>query len=105
MSISRSTYSAKFIDDEMKIINKTKESLSQQINKIIIDLKKSLSLWKDFITAHGRAVVTLTQVDTKLIELELLDKTDNNTGEDSARGMQDLGNLQVPNEKILNVTF
>lgn len=62
---------------------------------ILIVLKKSLTLWKDFINAHGRAVVTLTQVDTKLIQLELLEKGDN-ADEGSARVMEkDLGNLQV----------
>lgn len=67
----------------------------EKINSILVVLKKSLTLWKDFINAHGRAVVTLTQVDTKLIELELLDKTDN-SDEGSARVMEkDLGNLQV----------
>jgi len=63
---------------------------------ILIALKKSFILWKDFINAHGRAVVTLTQVNTKLIQLELLEKGDN-TDEGSARVMEkDLGNLQVP---------
>lgn len=67
----------------------------EKINSILVVLKKSLTLWKDFINAHGRAVVTLTQVDTKLIELELLDKSDN-ADEGSARVMEkDLGNLQV----------
>lgn len=67
----------------------------EKIDSILFILKKSLTLWKDFINAHGRAVVTLTQVDTKLIELELLDKTDN-TDEGNARVMEkDLGNLQV----------
>jgi len=62
---------------------------------ILIILKKSLTLWKDFINAHGRAVVTLTQVDTKLIQLELLDKSDNGE-EGNARVMEkNLGNLQV----------
>jgi len=62
---------------------------------ILIVLKKSLTLWKDFINAHGRAVVTLTQVDTKLIQLELLDKSDNDN-EGNARVMEkNLGNLQV----------
>jgi len=62
---------------------------------ILIVLKKSLTLWKDFINAHGRAVVTLTQVDTKLIQLELLDKSDNDD-EGNVRVMEkNLGNLQV----------
>lgn len=95
VSISRSTYTAKFVDDEMEIINKNRENLLQQINSILNALKKSLTLWKDFINAHGRAVVTLTQIDTKLIELELLEKIDN-TDEKSAHFMEkDLGNLQV----------
>lgn len=39
--------------------------------------------------------MTLTQVDTKLIELELLDKVDN-TEEENARVIEkDLSNLQV----------
>lgn len=68
----------------------------EQIDMILIVLKKSLTLWKDFINAHGRAVVTLTQVDTKLIQLELLEKGDN-SDEGSAHVMEkDLGNLQVP---------
>lgn len=95
VSISRSTYTAKFIDNEVEVINKTRKSLLQQIDPILISLKKSLTIWKDFINAHGRAVVTLTQVDTKLIQLELLDKVDN-TNEGSARVMEkDLGSLQV----------
>lgn len=95
MSSSRSTYTADFVDDEMKNINENRELSSQKFNSILVDLKKLSTLWKDFINAHGRAVITLTQVDTKLTQLELLDKTDN-TGEENARGMEkDLGNLQV----------
>lgn len=95
VSISRSTYTAKFVDEEIEIFNKNIEHLLQQITSILTVLKKSLTLWKDFINAHGRAVVTLTQVDTKLIQLELLDKVDN-IDEESARVMEkDLGNLQV----------
>jgi hypothetical protein len=52
-------------------------------------------LWKDFINAHGRAVVTLTQVDTKLIQLELLDKSDNTDDENARVTEKYLGNLQV----------
>ncbi|XP_026810785.1 uncharacterized protein LOC113552228 [Rhopalosiphum maidis] len=95
VSISRSTYTAKFIDEEIEIISKKRESLLEQIDMILIILKKSLTLWKDFINAHGRAVVTLTQVDTKLIQLELLDKSDNGE-EGNARVMEkNLGNLQI----------
>jgi len=96
VSISRSTYFAKFIDEEIEIISRNRNSLLEQIDMILIALKKSLTLWKDFVNAHGRAVVTLTQVDTKLIQLELLEKSDN-ADEGSARIMEkDLGNLQVP---------
>lgn len=96
MSISRSTYFAKFIDEEIEKISRNQNSLLEQIDMILIALKKSLTLWKDFINAHGRAVVTLTQVDTKLIQLELLEKGDR-ADEGSARVMEkDLGNLQVP---------
>lgn len=95
VSKSRSAYTAKFIDDEIEIIIKNKDSLLQQINSLIVVLKKSLTLWKDFINAHGRAVVTLTQIDTKLTQLELLDITDN-IDEENVREMgKDLGNLQV----------
>lgn len=81
----------------MDILSKNRESLLQHIDSILVVLRKSLTLWKDFINAHGRAVVTLTQVDTKLIQLELLDKADN-VDEGNARVMEkDLGNLQVNN--------
>lgn len=81
----------------MDILSKSRESLLQHIDSILVVLRKSLTLWKDFINAHGRAVVTLTQVDTKLIQLELLDKADN-VDEGNARVMEkDLGNLQVNN--------
>lgn len=83
----------------MDILNKNRETLLQQIDLILVFLRKSLTLWKDFINAHGRAVVTLTQVDTKLIQLELLDKADN-VEEGNARVMEkDLGNLQVNNKQ------
>lgn len=86
----------------MEMLSKNKETLLQQIESILIILKKSLTLWKDFINAHGRAVVTLTQVDTKLIQLELLDKVDN-TDDGSARLMEnELGNLQVQLYNILH---
>uniref|UniRef100_A0A2H8TRL4 Nesprin-1 n=1 Tax=Melanaphis sacchari TaxID=742174 RepID=A0A2H8TRL4_9HEMI len=95
VSISRSTYTAKFIDEEIEIISKKRESLLEQINMILIVLKKSLTLWKDFINAHGRAVVTLTQVDTKLIQLELLDKSDNDDEGNIHVMEKNLGNLQI----------
>lgn len=69
--------------------------LSQKINSILVVLKKSLALWKDFINAHGRAVVTLTQVDTKLIQLELLEKADSDDKGNTRLMEKDLGNLQV----------
>lgn len=94
-------YTAKFIDNEMEMVSKNRETLLQQIESILTVLKKSLILWKDFINAHGRAVVTLTQVDTKLIQLELLDKVDNGN-DGSARLMEkDLGNLQVQTYNII----
>lgn len=95
MSISRSTYSAKFVDNEMETVKKNKDNVLLQIDSILVVLKKSLTLWKDFINAHGRAVVTLTQVDTKLIQLELLDKTDNIDQGNTNVMEKDLGNLQV----------
>lgn len=95
VSISRATYTARFIDEEIEMIKKEREFSLEQIKSQLSILKKSLTLWKDFINAHGRAVVTLTQVDTKLIQLELLDKADN-TDDGNARIMEkDLGNLQV----------
>lgn len=71
--------------------------MSQKINSILVALKKSLALWKDFINAHGRAVVTLTQVDTKLIQLELLEKADSDDKGNTRLMEKDLGNLQVYN--------
>lgn len=86
----------------MEMLSKNRDILLQQIDSILTVLKKSLTLWKDFINAHGRAVVTLTQVDTKLIQLELLDKVDN-TDDGSARLMEnDLGNLQVQVYNIIH---
>lgn len=92
---SRSKYTAKFIDDEIEIIRKNKDALLHQINSLNIVLKNSLTLWKDFINAHGRAVVTLTQVDTKLTQLELLDKVDNIDEVNTCEMGKDLGNLHV----------
>lgn len=94
-------YTAKFIDNEMEMLSKNRETLLQQIESILTVLKKSLILWKDFINAHGRAVVTLTQVDTKLIQLELLDKVDNGNDECARLMEKDLGNLQVQAYNII----
>lgn len=93
--MSRSSYTAKFIDEEVKTIKNKKEFTLEQIHTQLTILKKSLALWKDFINAHGRAVVTLTQVDTKLIQLELLDKSDNIDDGNARVTEKDLGNLQV----------
>lgn len=95
VSKSRSTFTAKFIDNEIEIICKNKDTLLQQINSLNTVLKKSLTLWKDFINAHGKAVVTLTQVDTKLTQLELLDTTDNIDDGNVREIGKDLGDLQV----------
>lgn len=95
VSKSRSTYTAKFVDDEVEILKKNRENLLQQITLILTSLKTSLALWEDFTNAHGRAVVTLTQIDTKLIQLEMLDKVDNADEESADMMEKDLGNLQV----------
>jgi len=96
MSMSRSKYTAKFVDDEVEKLVVKNEDLMRQIDSILVVLKKSSMLWKDFINAHGRAVVTLTQVDTKLTQLELLDRPDDVIEKPSAqKTAKDLGNLQV----------
>jgi len=95
VSLSRSSYTAKFIDEEIEIIKNKREFTLEQVNTQLAILKKSLMLWKDFINAHGRAVVTLTQVDTKLIQLELLDKSDNTDDENARVTEKYLGNLQI----------
>lgn len=88
--MSRSACTATFIDEELAVLGERKDASLRSADATLTVLRKSSALWKDFVNAHGRAVVTLAQVDAKLVQLELLGNADGDRAPDN-----DLGSLQV----------
>lgn len=94
VSVSRSACTATFVDQELAALGERKDAALRSADAALTVLRKSSALWKDFVNAHGRAVVTLAQVDAKLVQLELLDHTDGDRAPDN-----DLGSLQVDDDR------
>ncbi|XP_050520721.1 muscle-specific protein 300 kDa-like isoform X4 [Daktulosphaira vitifoliae] len=95
LASSQSKYDV-FIEQEIETIIKSRTSIRKKLNEIILELKKSLTLWKDFTIAHGKAIITLTQVDNKLTQLEVLDETNSTLAQISNDEFgKELGNLQI----------
>lgn len=59
-------------------------------NDILDKLNKELTAYRDFVTAHGKAVVNLTRLDGKLTQLQHLSKPESN----SASRMKEIESLE-----------